>query len=213
MTVNPQEGCPRVFRSFTDVQGNEHGIDFICPFHERDHPLIFKAYALMGETKQLAIVKIVYGQYGEEVHRFLAERGMAPTLYGTQTLEGGPMMIVMEDLNINDGWTTLDFITPKEQNAAKNEVIREKVHPRLQNIVRILKTNDFVHGDIRSNNIMVKKGHEGECYLIDFDWAGKVGTARYPFDLNTSITRRRIPGAAIMLEDDQQMMDQIINKA
>ena len=40
----------------------------------------------------------------------------------------------------------------------------------------------FVHGDIRSPNILV--GVDRQPRLIDFDWSGKVGVARYPMQLN-----------------------------
>jgi hypothetical protein len=211
MTVKPEKGCPRVFRSFIDEEGNSYDIDFMCPFDEKDHPLMFKALTMIGGTSRQAIVKIVYGQYGERVHRLLAERDMAPKLYGIGRLEGGPLMIVMEDINVNKEWTTLYSIIPQGPNAGKNNVIREKVHPRLLDIVGTLKANDFVHGDIRSNNIMVKKRHEEQCVLIDFDWAGKVGEVKYPFDLNPAITRTGIPGTAIGFKDDDYMLKEILS--
>lgn len=212
MTKVPKKGCPRVFPSFTDTEGNSHNIEFICPFNEEDHPLIFKAIAHIGEDTRPVIVKIVYNRYGEEVHRVLAERGMAPRLYGVKKLEGGPVMVVMEDLSVNREWTTLYSIIPQGINAPRNDVIREKVHPRLLEIVKTLNTHGFVHGDIRTNNIMVKTRKEEECFLIDFEWAGKAGEVKYPFDVNPSATTTGVPGGLIQPEHDNYMVAQILRK-
>jgi len=43
----------------------------------------------------------------------------------------------------------------------------------------------FVHGDIRPPNILV--GADRQPRMIDFDWSGKVGAARYPVGLNRDI--------------------------
>lgn len=42
----------------------------------------------------------------------------------------------------------------------------------------------FVHGDLRSPNIMITTAGP---QLIDFDWAGKLGNAYYPVDINREI--------------------------
>jgi len=44
----------------------------------------------------------------------------------------------------------------------------------------MLHDEDYVHGDIREPNILVTAGG---LKLIDFDWCGKAGGARYPADI------------------------------
>jgi tRNA A-37 threonylcarbamoyl transferase component Bud32 len=39
----------------------------------------------------------------------------------------------------------------------------------------------YVHGDIRTSNILVYKNSP---MLIDFDWAGNKGVVRYPINMN-----------------------------
>jgi len=46
--------------------------------------------------------------------------------------------------------------------------------------VKTLHDAGYVHGDIRRPNIMITT--EG-LKLIDFDWCGEVGTAKYPADI------------------------------
>jgi len=43
----------------------------------------------------------------------------------------------------------------------------------------------FVHGDVREANILVEKG--GHARLVDFDWSGQAGTARYHSLLNPKV--------------------------
>jgi serine/threonine protein kinase len=42
----------------------------------------------------------------------------------------------------------------------------------------------FVHGDLRSSNIFFVNG---KLKVIDFDWAGNIDFATYPFDINKKI--------------------------
>jgi len=42
----------------------------------------------------------------------------------------------------------------------------------------------FVHGDVRDVNIMIRKDSKLGFMLIDFDWSGVVGEARYPINVN-----------------------------
>ena len=66
----------------------------------------------------------------------------------------------------------------------------------LRNIVDRLKDEKYVHGDLRTNNIMIRKDSPRECpdlRVVDFDWAGEDNRVRYPADRNTNI---KWPGKA-----------------
>ena len=68
----------------------------------------------------------------------------------------------------------------------------------------------YVHGDIRTTNIMVKKTGEPGIILLDFDWAGKVGEVRYPMNVNNRDIKRpdgAVDGRLILAEHDIEMMD------
>lgn len=45
----------------------------------------------------------------------------------------------------------------------------------------------MVHGDLRNVNILLKNGDPSQLRLVDFDWADKIGEARYPKFLNTDV--------------------------
>ena len=76
-----------------------------------------------------------------------------------------------------------------------------------------LHQSGYVHGDIRSSNILVGNS-EDDFMLLDFDWAGRIGEARYPMNLNRSEGLWRPDGArdgALILADhDIEMLELII---
>ena len=51
----------------------------------------------------------------------------------------------------------------------------------LTSILTLLMDKKYVHGDLRRPNIRVVGD---TVWVLDFDWAGKEGEARYPPDLN-----------------------------
>lgn len=128
------------------------------------------------------VIKFV-DRYGLEAHETLANEGMAPRLLYCGSLDGtnddrdgggegrlecglyiGPLrMVVMDRIEWEDTWP---------------EDAREQVRKAID----LLHDEGFVFGDLRSPNVLFSKG---KVFLIDFDWAGKVGEARYPSGLST----------------------------
>ncbi|KAJ7866632.1 hypothetical protein B0H14DRAFT_2286877, partial [Mycena olivaceomarginata] len=51
---------------------------------------------------------------------------------------------------------------------------------QLSEIISVLHTSRYVFRDLRLPNIMVAKN---QVKLIDFDWEGKEGLAKYPIHL------------------------------
>ncbi|KAF8433681.1 hypothetical protein L210DRAFT_3330294, partial [Boletus edulis BED1] len=103
--------------------------------------------------------------YSPELHAFCARFGHAPKLYAYERLAGGIIAIAMEYVNG-------EMLAPTSDPA-----LQVKWITTLQGIVGNMHENKFVHGDLRPPNIMVVKD---EVMLLDFDWGGKVGEARYP---------------------------------
>jgi hypothetical protein len=78
---------------------------------------------------------------------------------------GGGMCAIMDDL-IEDEQVTYNHLID------------------LTTQVALLHENLLVHGDLRLQNIMFSK--DGTVQLIDFDWSGAVGVARFPINVNIS---------------------------
>lgn len=49
-----------------------------------------------------------------------------------------------------------------------------------------LHSNEYVHGDLRPQNILAMPDHS-VCIMHFFDWAGKIVDACYPHDLNMDV--------------------------
>ena len=71
----------------------------------------------------------------------------------------------------------------------------------------VLETAQFVHGDLRTNNIMIRVDKQGlplsssneehsNIRVVDFDWAGKAHEVRYPDTRNNNIEDVKWPGDA-----------------
>ena len=144
--------------------------------------------------------------YSEEVHRTLADVGLAPLLHGTARLPGAPLAIIMEYLDPSSGWTTLqDYVK------THREIKVDKGHPALVKLLETMREKKVVHGDLRPNNIMCRlekgtEGHELEIKVVDFDWSGKLGSARYPAIMNPDIEWPGAPGDLINEDDDGTLL-------
>jgi len=189
-----------VSRLYHKLDGTEVSITFLSVFHEAwDKPIFnvklggtFEALAKLGKTCGVlpkphgtwdALAKMTERAYGTGVHQFLAKKGFAPQLFGECTLESRPTVHVMDKLD--DTWMTLED-WGKTIKAEQRPTVRVQVRGRIMEIINLLERKTYVHGDLRTANIMVEKD-TGKLQIIDFDWAGKAGHTCYPIDRNDTI--------------------------
>ena len=88
--------------------------------------------------------------------------------------------------------------------------------------VSVLHQHGFVHGDIRPSNVLMQRfaaddgsgGAYVRAYLLDFDWAGKVGKARYPNTLSEHVhwprPARQLRGQLITKRHDLFMLKNLL---
>lgn len=152
------------------------------------------------------MVKLVEpNRYGIWAHRTLARLGIAPALLGHAEVQGAPTAFVMEWLQSIDGWVTLHEYAKTHAHIVKNRPAK------LTQLLTVMKENKIVHGDLRPCNIMVREQGVGttkelEVKVIDFDWAGMVGGARYPWARNETISWPGKPGDLIQADDDSILL-------
>ena len=53
-----------------------------------------------------------------------------------------------------------------------------------------LHQEGLVHRNIRNSNMVKKSGPYKTSQLVDFDWSGHIGEARYPLDVNTTTVKQ-----------------------
>ena len=105
-------------------------------------------------------------RYGIDVHEFLASKEQAPKVFHFKKLAGDWCVVVMEEI---DG---KELTHPVERPALGN----------IQAVVENLRLKDFVHGDLRCQNILLLA--DKSIRVMDFDWAGNSGQVKYPHNLN-----------------------------
>ncbi|KAL0212138.1 hypothetical protein RCL1_005764 [Eukaryota sp. TZLM3-RCL] len=94
--------------------------------------------------------------YCEELHQMLAAAGFAPVHISTVNM--GPFFC-----------TVMDFIDGKRLSELANPHNYSFIAEQLQLLKRILFESGYVHGDVRSPNIIVNMESK-KIFLLDFDW-------------------------------------------
>jgi len=139
------------------------------------------------------VVKFTKHVYGDNVHRLLADNSFAPKLYAfdRNNLVPGWSVVLMERIEGCCTWKDLDFHAERKTKERKTKI---------RTAVKLMAHNGFVHGDLRPPNVLVNKmnatdGGNGnninnvpkvsdDVWIVDFDFAGKEGEARFPLFLN-----------------------------
>jgi len=157
---------PPSFREYT-AEGKKYTVDYTSRLLPRSQfRAVFKGIACGEDGAKHNVVIKFAPAYCPDAHRKLAEMGRAPFLrFCEQVGSVGMYVVVMDYEERVDPHVPLD--------AEHVEMLRAAMEA--------LHTDGYVHGDIRAPNILITKTG---LKLIDFDWCGKAGTARYPADIN-----------------------------
>ena len=157
----------------------------------KEIPWLFEG-KLKGEA---VVIKFSPSYYGEEVHRHLADQGLTPKLHMSKKLCGGWYALVMA----------------KVEGSRLQLNVTKPVKEALKYALDTMHKEDYVHGDVRPQNILVV--NDSRVCLLDFDWAGKKDTVRYPVALNmsrSSVWHPDVkPGGLITKEHDLYQLEQI----
>ena len=134
-----------------------------------------------------------------------SELKFAPSLRALSKIPKGWYMVVMD--YVSDDYEELDDARLNLSNSTHQSLVGE-----IREQVKSLHAAGFVHGDIRSTNMIVKKNGRGELLLIDFDWAGESNKVKYPMNINRNgilqLEGAR-DGALITPEHDMYMVDKL----
>lgn len=118
-------------------------------------PWLFES-ELKGEEVVIKFSRTYYG----EVHRHLADQGLAPKLHMCKKLCGG--------------W--YDIVMAKTESSRLQLNVTKPVKEALKYAIDTMHKEDYVHGDVQLQNILVVR-----IYIYDFDWAGKKNSVRFVF--------------------------------
>ncbi|KAF9260227.1 hypothetical protein L218DRAFT_962843 [Marasmius fiardii PR-910] len=135
--------------------------------------LVFAA-EIVDDSPRPIIVKFGSGEYRSGVHRNVASIRLTPAILGvTESLPGGMWMVVMDELN-------KEFKCADEYDELPQQAVDE-----VRRAMNEFHELGYVHGDMRESNVFLRQsqsegGDRWECQLLDMDWAGRAGEAKYP---------------------------------
>jgi hypothetical protein len=193
-TPDPQYPYVTRYTPLSEAEADSSPIAFRYMEKHPGSPFLFICEEV--ESKRILAVKFALN-YSKDVHLMCAERKCAPLLYGFEKLAGGWYMVVMEYLGDHEY---------RKPNSSDRDLIQGTV----KELILGLQQRNCVHGDIRRSNLLI--GPKGSVKLLDFDWAGTIGVARYPRRINPMIdTWNKRPegvedGALITFEHDLAML-------
>lgn len=169
-----------------------------------------------GQADQKQVVKILARDYPEDLHKQLQVLQAAPPLLSCAQLPGGFTVVRYEYLDPSVGWqclADLDSLVDLTEN--EMDALGEAYRGAVQKLHTCLG-GKAVHGDLRANNVLIRRLGPGqfEVRLIDLDWGGESGKARYPAFLNhrNQWALQDPTEEFIMQEHDNVMMERTIAK-
>ena len=198
---------PRIYGSCTllEPEGEEGTLTFVSRPNDAYQRLFLATLSSPSIPDLQVLVKLVPRSYSRDVHKHMADNGLAPKLYGYAELEGAPTAYVMEYLDPCT-WQTLHEFLKSNATAVDRTRLQEAVY----GIIEKLESKNYVHGDLRSNNIMIRtdvKEKSVDLRVIDFDWAGEAGQVRYPAERNREIWWPGEAGGPIEQDHDLRMVN------
>ncbi|CAG8707682.1 362_t:CDS:2, partial [Acaulospora colombiana] len=166
---------------------------------------LFNDSAKYRGSESEVLVKIVRGPYGVDAHRFAAENGFAPRLYGVANVDGAPPAYIMEFLSEDQGWLPLQ----KAFFHIKREEDWGELASKAREFLFCMKNQQLVHGDLRANNTLFRLGDNGiDLRVLDWDWSGTAATVRYPMDRNPQAGLLGTPGGFIHSNHDAEALSE-----
>ena len=142
-------------------------------------------------------IKLLPEGYGWKLHDLLAKHKLVPQLLWCGEVLKGRMMAVIKTLH--------HVHTPQHLDTSDINVVLTTIHRAMTT----LHKREFIHSDLCLLNMLISK--QGCAYLINFDWLGREGIAKYPRALNNQITWaapvNELRRLCIMREHDKAMLE------
>ena len=158
------------------------------------------------EPRPCAIKLVAGGCYGEDAHRAAAAAGVAPALHGVARLPGGWVVVVMELLPPTGGWRQYSAHDASQREAAL-AACQRGVHAAGFVDGDLRAANVLVRRQRRGLPLPphseaaqppppaeaaaaaspASSSPPWDVRLLDWDWAGRAGEARYPLTRNPAL--------------------------
>ena len=153
------------------------------------------------DVKETRVVVKFARRYSKEVHEFLADKSLAPSLLHHEVIPGTTIHFVV-----------MEYLDAEEME--ENYLIKNKKGIRsLRKALKELHQMGFAFGDLREPNILITKG--GDLKLVDFDWCGKADEVHYPININKEIQWPEgvVGGEEIKIDHDKWWFEKLTGTA
>ena len=211
------------------------GVVYLCNYNKGTQTTVPEK-----KLEGLLVLKVIYSggvfePYGKEVHKYLESKGMAPKYLLSFNVHSAslPLEPVIEEHHLMEylpppsddspGWISLLDLERRFPKVASDS--KASIQAALYKIIDVLGENNYVHGDMRPNNllILVEVTPDGKSCIIqsrpgsnpphpylkviDFDWAGIAGAVEYPPHRNPDVEWPGESGMPILNTHDREMID------
>ena len=157
---------------FPAFQNFQHNDDIIqIEYSHEIKPHVFCGSLQGGDLQGTKVIIKFAERYSVTVHEFLAENSYAPTIFYHCRISRFTAVVMQQVV----GPTIKEYL-------ANHPHALNRLESQCTKIYNILNKKSYVHGDLRYPNILID--NDGNVKIIDFDWAGYEGQARYPYFLN-----------------------------
>jgi hypothetical protein len=184
---------------FKTLEGRDAKVSYSLQLFKEK--LLFYGTCRFDDGEEVEVCIKFVNQYSLEAHKWFTseEKIFAPRVIGFTDLGGRWKMVVMERID-----ESFKMVIKVARTKELYDLIKDKLTG--------LHQNGYVHGDVLDVNIMVKEENGGYLVrLLDFDWAGEIGEARYPRNVGNRKGMRRprevYDGELIKAEHDIKMLD------
>jgi len=160
---------PCSFPFLSSFSDRDTTLDFKIQYQKKIKGLVFSA--IVQNTDNEVIIKFC-SRYNENMHLYCHLRGFAPRLISHITF-GNYIVVVMEKLKL--------------RSLTKDDLSKSEIQEQIQLIAARLREGQYVHGDLRSCNILFEVV-QNRVILLDFDWSGHHNVDVYPPFMNPVIT-------------------------
>jgi len=216
------------------------GVVYLCNYNKGTQTMVPEKH-----LEGLLALKVIYSggvfePYGKEVHKYLESTDMAPKYFFSFNVHSAslPLEPVIEEHHLmeylpppsdhSQGWISLRDLEGRFPKVASDS--KASIEAALCNIIDVLGEKNYVHGDMRPNNllILVEVTPDGKSCIIqsrpdsnpphpylkviDFDWAGIAGAVEYPPHRNPDVEWPGEPGMPIFETHDREMIDMWMSK-
>ena len=181
LKIQFKHSTPRIYRTCILIQPQDEmgALTFESKLGRVDQQVFLATLNSSSYLNIRVFVKLVSGRYPQAIQRHLAAHGLSPKLYGTVKVDGAPTAYIMEHLDHPyimeyldpSAWQTLHQFLMSNAAALGHGPLEKA----LRNIVARLEDEKYVHGDLRTDNIMIRKDSPRESpdfRVVNFDWAG-----------------------------------------